>query len=148
MSRRITVAVAAVCWVSVAAVAGSWAQEPTRRSVREGAFTDAQAARGERDYGRECERCHAADLSGDPSNEVPALAGEHFLEQWSGRSVKELFDLVKRSMPADTPDSLTTRAYVDIVAYMLSANRFPSGTVELPRTPEGLQEWVIEKSEH
>ena len=124
------------------------AQEPPRRSVRDGAYTAAQAERGERDYGRECERCHGADLSGDPSREVPALAGDHFLEQWRGRTLKELFDLTRRSMPADAPDSLTTRAYVDIVAYLLSANRFASGDVELPRDPERLQQWVIESAGH
>jgi cytochrome c len=123
------------------------AQDAPRRSVRDGAYTTAQAERGERDYGRQCERCHGADLSGDTSREVPALAGDHFQEQWSGRTVKELFDLVKRSMPGDAPDSLTTRAYVDIVAYVLSANQFASGAQELPRVPERLQEWVIEKVE-
>jgi hypothetical protein len=50
-------------------------------------------------------------------------------------------------MPGDAPDSLTTRAYVDIVAYVLSANQFASGAQELPRVPERLQEWVIEKVE-
>ena len=79
---------------------------------------------------------------------MPALAGDHFREQWGGRSVKELFDLIKRSMPSDAPDSLTTRAYVDIVAYMLSANQFPSGAEELPRTPDRLQGWVIERIGH
>jgi hypothetical protein len=40
------------------------------------------------------------------------------------------------------------RAYVDIVAYMLSANQFPSGAEELPRTPDRLQGWVIERIGH
>jgi cytochrome c len=144
MTWRASRAMAFVCAVNLVFAIRSSAQDPARRSVREGAFTAAQAERGERDYGRACERCHSADLSGDPSQEVPALAGEHFLEQWSGRTVKELFDVIKRSMPADAADSLTTRAYVDIVAYLLSANRFASGAEELPRTPERLREWVIE----
>jgi cytochrome c len=145
MSRRALVAIAAVCGASLVFTLHSSAQSAARRSVREGAFTAVQAERGERDYGRACERCHGADLGGDASNEVPALAGDHFLEQWNGRTVKELFDVIKRSMPADAADSLTTRAYVDIVAYLLSANQFAGGTEELPRIPERLQEWVIEK---
>jgi S-disulfanyl-L-cysteine oxidoreductase SoxD len=143
MKWRASMAIAFVCAVNLAFAFRSSAQDQTRRSVREGAFTAAQAERGERDYGRACERCHGADLSGDPSTETPALEGEHFREQWSGRTVKELFDVIKRSMPADAPDSLTQRAYVDIVAYLLSANQFASGTEELPRAPERLQEWVI-----
>jgi len=148
MNRRGSVAIVLACAVNLVLAIHSSAQDSPRRSVREGAFTEAQAARGERDYGRECERCHSADLGGDPSREVPPLAGDHFREQWSGRSVKELFDLIKRSMPSDAPDSLTTRAYVDIVAYMLSANQFPSGAEELPRTPDRLQGWVIERIGH
>jgi cytochrome c len=135
----------AVCAVNLVLAIGASAQDQARRPVREGAFTTAQAERGERDYGRACERCHGADLSGDASREVPALAGDHFLEQWNGRTVQELFDVIKRSMPADAADSLTTRAYVDIVAYLLSANQFAGGAEELPRDLERLQGWVIEK---
>jgi cytochrome c len=131
--------------VSLVAAVNAPAQDASRRSVREGIFTTAQAERGEREYGRQCERCHGADLGGDSAQEVPALIGERFREQWGGRTVKELFDVIKRSMPADAPDSLTARAYVDVVAYLLSANQFPSGSDELPRTPERLQDWVIEK---
>jgi len=47
-------------------------------------------------------------------------------------------------MPADQPDSLTTRAYVDIVAYLMSANHFPSGSQELSREPADLQQIRIE----
>ena len=148
MSRRVSVAIALACAVNLVLALHSSAQDPRRRPVREGAFTAAQADRGERDYGRECERCHGADLSGDPAIEVPALAGDHFLEQWNGRLVKDLFDVIKRSMPSDAPDSLTTRAYTDIVAYLLSANGFASGAEELPRPPERLQEWVLEKAQH
>jgi cytochrome c len=131
--------------VSLMAAASSGAQDNPRRTVRDGAFTAAQADRGERDYGRECERCHGADLSGDSGREVPALIGAPFLERWDGHTVKDLFEQVKRSMPADSPDSLTTRAYVDIVAFLLSRNEFPSGADELSRTADRLQDWVIER---
>jgi cytochrome c len=131
--------------VSLMAAAGSGAQDNLRRSVRDGAFTAAQADRGERDYGRECERCHGGDLSGDSAQEIPALIGAPFFDHWDGHTVKDLLDQVKRSMPADRPDSLTARAYVDIVAFLLSRNDFPSGADELSRTPERLQDWVIER---
>jgi len=72
------------------------------------------------------------------------LQSAPFVEQWQGKTVKDLFDLIKRSMPADQPDSLTTRAYVDIVAYLMSANHFPSGSQELSREPADLQQIRIE----
>jgi len=127
------------------ATATLWAgQDAATRSVWDGVYTEAQAMRGERDYGRSCERCHGVDLTGDPTTETPALQSAPFVEQWQGKTVKDLFDLIKRSMPADQPDSLTTRAYVDIVAYLMSANHFPSGSQELSREPADLQQIRIE----
>jgi cytochrome c5 len=120
------------------------AQEGAKRSVWDGVYTEAQAMRGERDYGRSCERCHGVDLTGDPTTEVPALQSAPFVEQWQGKTLKDLFDVIKRSMPADEPDSLTTRAYVDIVAYLMSANHFPAGSQDLSREPGDLQQIRIE----
>jgi cytochrome c553 len=126
------------------AVAG--AQNPAvRRTVWDGVYTDAQATRGERQYGRACEQCHGADLSGDSVKEIPALSLDSFMTSWSGKSMKDLFDTVKRSMPKDKPGSLGTGAYVDVVAYLLQANRFPSGSSELPRSPEQLESIAIER---
>ena len=123
------------------------AQNPTpRQSVWDGVYTDAQAARGERTYARTCEQCHGPDLAGDPVMEIPALSLDSFMTSWSGKNVKDLFDTVKRSMPKDKPGSLGTGAYIDVVSYLLQANKFPSGSRELPRTPEQLEAIVIERS--
>ena len=123
------------------------AQNPTpKQSVWDGVYTDAQASRGERAYGRSCEQCHGADLGGDSVMEIPALSLDSFMTSWSGKNVKDLFDTVKRSMPKDKPGSLGTGAYVDVVSYLLQANKFPSGSRELPRTPEQLEGIVIERS--
>jgi cytochrome c len=137
--------VAAIAYAASLGASMGAAQDAPRRSVRDGVYSEAQADRGERDYNRQCGRCHADDLTGDSEHEVPALIGAPFLEHWEGRTVKDLYDRMKRSMPADHPDSLTPRAYVDIVAFLLSRNEFPSGADELPRAPERLQELMFEK---
>jgi S-disulfanyl-L-cysteine oxidoreductase SoxD len=119
---------------------------PARRSVWDGVYTDAQAMRGERQYGRSCEQCHGPDLAGDAVMEVPALSLDSFMTSWNGKTVKHLFDTVKRSMPKDKPGSLGTGSYVDVVAYLLQANKFPSGARELPREAEQLEGIAIERS--
>ena len=118
---------------------------PPKQSVWDGVYTDAQATRGERQYGRWCEQCHGPDLAGDPVMEIPALSLDSFMTAWRGKTVKDLFDSIKRSMPKDKPGSLGTGAYVDVVAYLLQANKFPSGNRELPRTPEQLESIAIER---
>jgi mono/diheme cytochrome c family protein len=126
-------------------VAISAQNPPAKQSVWSGVYTDTQASRGERQYGRACEQCHGADLAGDPVKEIPALSLDSFMTSWNGKTVKDLFDTVKRSMPKDKPGSLGTGAYVDVVAYLLQANKFPSGDRELPRVPEQLESIAIER---
>jgi len=143
---RVAIVFAAVAGLT--AGAGLLAQNPpARQSVWDGVYTDAQAARGERQYGRSCEHCHGADMSGDQVEEIPSLVLDSFMTDWNGKSVRELFESVKRSMPKDKPGTLGTSAYVDVIAYLLQANKFPSGAKELSRTPEQLEPIVIERAQ-
>jgi cytochrome c len=149
--RSRAAAVGAACAVLVGLAAVTIAQDKdkdasAKRSVWDGVYTEAQANRGERQYGRACEQCHGANMAGDPVEEVPSLVLDSFMTEWNGRTVKDLFDTVKRSMPKDKPGSLGTGAYVDVVAYLLQANKFPSGARELDRNPERLEPIVIERS--
>ena len=147
-------AVAAAC-VSVSAAAAlaspaarqSGAPAPVSPlSVWNGVYTGAQAARGAARYGQYCEACHGTDLGGNQADEIPALVWDTFMLRWSERTVKDLVDSISRSMPADKPASLSPRVYVDIVAYLLEANKFPSGSAELDRDPARLGNIVIEKA--
>ena len=136
-----------LCGSALIVVGVAFAQNPpAKQSVWDGVYTDAQASRGERTYGRACEQCHGPDLAGDPVMEIPALSLDSFMTNWSGKTVKDLFETMHRAMPKDKPGSLGTGAYVDVVAYVLQANKFPSGSRELPRTPEQLETIVIERS--
>jgi len=117
-----------------------------RQSVWDGVYTDDQARRGEAHYARSCESCHGADLSGNPVDEIPALAWDAFLLHWNDRTIKDLYDSIKRSMPQDKPGSLNARAYVDVIAYLLQVNKFPSGAREIGLNPDVLANIVIERT--
>ena len=128
-------------------VASAQSQDaPAKQSVWDGVYTDDQARRGEVHYARSCESCHGADLSGNPVDEIPALAWDAFLLHWSDKTIKDLFDAIKRSMPQDKPGSLNARAYADVIAYMLQVNKFPSGAKELGLNPDMLASIVIERT--
>jgi mono/diheme cytochrome c family protein len=142
--RAATVIVAVTALVAAAGVLAQ--SPPARQSVWDGVYTEAQAARGERQYGRSCEECHGPDMSGDQVEEIPSLVLDSFMTDWNGKSVRELFDTLKRSMPKDKPGTLGTSAYVDVIAYLLQANKFPSGPKELSRTAEQLEPIVIERA--
>src|SRR5437899_7122148 len=100
-----------------------------QRSAWDGSFTAAQAARGQAAYREDCARCHGQNLGGGESS--PALAGQPFVQRWSGKSVTELLEYTRRTMPMDNPGGLGTRRYADIVAYVLSVNRAAAGKREL-----------------
>ena len=116
-----------------------------RRSVWEGVFTEPQAARGAEAYQYSCATCHAPDLEGDAGRDVPALYGEEFVGQWSKHTVRDLFDLIRKAMPKDSPGSLKAETCADIVAFLLQANDFPPGAHELPGDPAALERIGIEK---
>jgi hypothetical protein len=102
-------------------------------TVWDGVYTEPQARRGLLAYTRSCERCHGSDLTGNATDEVPALVADAFAFHWRGRPVQDLYDRMRKSMPADEPGSLEAGVYLDIVAYLLEANRFPSGPQDLDR---------------
>ena len=108
------------------------------------AFTAAQADRGLRAYERSCAKCHQSDLQGNQEVEAPALAGNAFMSRWKGQPIKDLFEKVSTKMPADQPGSLPTGTYLDIVAYLLQANRFPAGSDELSANGESLAQVIAE----
>jgi mono/diheme cytochrome c family protein len=129
---------------SVAILAGQ--EKAGKRSVWEGVYLDAQADRGQAQYERSCAACHHSDLQGDSGEEIPALADEAFIARWTGKTVGDLFEKISRSMPAANPGSLGTQQYVDIVAYLLQANKFPSGREELGGSAAELGRIVFAKA--
>jgi quinoprotein glucose dehydrogenase len=112
------------------------------RSVWDGVYTEAQANRGKSAYGEECLKCHGESLGGGEAG--PALAGDEFLRGWYGKSVGDLFGVMRKTMPSDDPGNLATREYADITAYILSVNEFPAGQKELDRDIPALSDVRIE----
>jgi len=101
-------------------------------------FTESQARRGQSTYSRSCEACHGADLRGDSAEEIPELASGEFSQRWEDRTLDDLFQKVRRTMPANAPGTLSETDAIDVVAYLLQANGASAGTGELTPDPERL----------
>ncbi len=117
------------------AVAGATLAQDAR-SVWDGVYTTAQAARGEAAYAQNCGFCHGANLAG--TGEAKPLAGPEFLSSWNGLTMGDLFERTRTTMPLERPGTLGREAYADILAYVLKSNGFPAGEVELDRRTEML----------
>ncbi len=99
-----------------------------RRTVWDGVYTEAQAARGVTAYGQSCAGCHALAAQG----KAP-LVGDPFWKSFAQKTVGDLLEFVTANMPNGSPRSLSESTYQDIVALMLKSNGFPAGTAELRR---------------
>jgi len=121
------------------------AQQPatTAGTVSSGVYTDAQAKRGQTVYAEACSKCHLDDLSG--GKDSPPLVGDEFLKGWTGKTVGALFDEVRMTMPFDSPGRLTAEQYADVLAYIFSGNKFPTGSQELAHEVAPLQAIQIDK---
>jgi S-disulfanyl-L-cysteine oxidoreductase SoxD len=108
---------------------------PAHRTVWDGAYTEAQAARGTIAFGQSCSGCHALAAEG----RAP-LVGPAFWKSFAQKTVADLLEFVSTNMPNGAPGSLNEGAYKDIVALMLKSNGFPAGSSELgAKTIAGVQ---------
>lgn len=140
--RILNALIAGVCFVTIAAGDRVLrAQEQTQaesRSVWDGVYTEEQARRGESLYQKECKTCHGDTLAGGES--APPLTGGAFLANWNGLTLGDLFERIRKTMPQNAPGKLNRQQNADILAFVLSANKFPTGKTELSRQAEFLKE--------
>jgi mono/diheme cytochrome c family protein len=135
----------AVIMIGFAATAGvhtTLRAQAAVHSVKDGAYTEAQAKRGEELYLTTCATCHDKALKG--SQAAPPLTGARFNSNWDDLTAADLFDKILLSMPADNPGSLAPEQVADIVSHIFSVSKLPTGQSELPTKPELLKDIKIE----
>lgn len=96
------------------------------KTVDQGVYTSAQAARGARVFESNCTSCHR-----EPGGNAPVLAGERFTKTFSDATLQTVFTAIKTTMPRQAPGSLSDAEYVDLVAHLLKINSYADGMNEL-----------------
>jgi mono/diheme cytochrome c family protein len=124
--RRAAGAMLAAATVAVAWPASLHGQ--ASRTVQDGVFTEAQAARGQAIYAKQCASCHGADLKGA---QAPPLVGDPFLAGRGAQPLASLASKIRNTMPADAQGQLTAAQTVDLLSHLLKAGGFPAGRTEL-----------------
>jgi quinoprotein glucose dehydrogenase len=133
MLERTLIAALALVWSATLVLAQSPAVE-----AKAGVFTAVQATRGQALYSVFCSSCHADDLAGTNSGDsgAPPLKHETFMR---GSTAAALFTKIKTRMPLDAPGSLKDQEVLDVMAYLLQANGFPAGAMDLQGGPAELE---------
>jgi mono/diheme cytochrome c family protein len=98
------------------------------RNISAGVYTAEQATRGQTVYTARCADCHAPNLTGRTG---PPLIGDDFLWNWATQPLSELANKVAKTMPKNTDQRLTAQQAADVLAYILQAGKYPSGSTEL-----------------
>jgi mono/diheme cytochrome c family protein len=102
------------------------AQAP--RTVQDGVYTDAQAARGQALFKNECAGCHGAELQGAQG---PPLKGEGFLLIRQPESLWDLASKIRNTMPPGVQGAVNAAQAADLVAHILKTGGFKPGASEL-----------------
>jgi len=122
MSRQVVIAAALIVWVT------SLTHAQGARTVRDGVYTDAQAARGQAIYQKQCVSCHGAKLEG---LQGPPLLADVFVSHWQTQPLSDLAGKIRNTMPAGASGTLTPQQSVDLVAFILKSGGFPAGKTDL-----------------
>ena len=100
-------------------------------STNDKIFSKKQAKTGQKLYEQNCLICH------DKKYFRPVF------KSWEGQSLGTLFLVMSSSMPQGNPASLPDKEYIDILAYMMSQNRYSTGEKELPTDVDMLNSITI-----
>jgi mono/diheme cytochrome c family protein len=140
---RVVRIVSVVALVGAFVAGGLWGSglRAQQAVVSDGVYSADQAKRGQAVYSMTCANCHLEDLSGGTS---PPLAGMDFLNNWKGKTIGALFEQTKMTMPFDNPGGLTAAQYADVIAYILSMNKFAAADKELPSDAAPLQQITVD----
>jgi mono/diheme cytochrome c family protein len=110
--------------LGLAAVRPTQAQgtaDTATRSAAAGTYSAGEARAGEVVFRRVCVDCHA----------TAQFRGEGFQRSWTGRTARDLFELIRTQMPQDNPGRLRRDEYAAVIAYILELNGCPPGDTAL-----------------
>ncbi|MDQ8160632.1 MAG: cytochrome c [Gemmatimonadota bacterium] len=84
-------------------------------------YSEAQATDGAAVWTKTCAGCH----------ESKDVTSADFRTKWVGRSLFELYEQIRTTMPDDAPGTLSADEYLNSVAYILKLNGLPAGETKL-----------------
>jgi mono/diheme cytochrome c family protein len=129
--------------VAASLILNGLACQPLHAQDADGIYSADQAKRGEALFKKQCSSCHGEALDG--AGPYPALTGNDFLTKYEGQPAVNLYDMIQKLMPATQPGTLSRPDAADLLAYILSFNKFPAGKTDLPNDDASLKKLMLPK---
>lgn len=119
---RRAVAIGALLVLSAAVSGAQDSTAAAKPAAAPGVYTEEQSGRGNGVFSKVCLECHTQN----------DMSGADFRLNWNGRTVFDLFDRIRTTMPEAAPGSLTLEEYTDVTSYILKLNGLPAGSTPMP----------------
>jgi alcohol dehydrogenase (cytochrome c) len=92
-------------------------------------ISTAQVTAGRRAYAEQCAGCHLTTLEG--SREANPLVGASFMNGWGAKTPRDLYNFIRSTMPPGNAGLLDDATYLDLTAFLLSANGAAAGATPM-----------------
>jgi len=96
-------------------------------------YSEDQATRGEEVFRKVCVECHTRK----------DMTNADFRVKWNGRTVFDLFERIRSTMPESNPGGLARTQYLDVTTYLAKINGIPAGATDLPDDDAVLRKQVL-----
>lgn len=104
-------------------------------------YTRQQSEQGRAAYLAGCAMCHGPNLSDGPLGKP--LKGPEFMRKYGGHSVRDLYEIMRTTMPSSKPGSLDAATYAALTAFILQENAIVAGKEPLPGDPRQLAGMMV-----
>jgi hypothetical protein len=133
-SFRTLISGSVVVWLAaLASTAASANVTLAQKTTNDGVYTKAQADGAKKQFDKICAQCHPFSVAEKKKASDLPLGGEPFFDSWSGRTLSEMITLIALTMPNDGSATVTDEEAVNLVAYILQQNGYPTGSTPLTK---------------
>jgi cytochrome c5 len=121
-------------WAGALLLSGSAAQgSGVQKTSNDGVYTKEQADGAKAQFDKTCAECHPFTVAGKKKAKDIPLGDEPFFQNWEGRALNEIVTTIVLTMPNDGSAAVSDEEAVNLVAYILQQNGFPTGSEPLTK---------------
>ena len=128
-----TLSVASWCAALTFSVSAASPATAPQKTSNDGIYTKAQAEGAKAQFEKICASCHPFTVAAKKKPKDLLLGDEPFFENWEGRPIVDLVNVIALTMPNDGSAVITEAEALDLVAYVLQQNGYPAGSAPLTK---------------
>lgn len=132
---RVLVAGSVLVWAAAVFVAHDAVkvEAAPQKTTNDGIYSKAQADGAKAQFEKLCAECHPFKVADKKKPKDLPLGDEPFFEEWTGRPLSEMVNLIALTMPNDGSAVVSDEEALNLVAYILQKNGYRPGAKPLTK---------------